>query len=1063
MRILLLVALSGWLPAAEDMDFFERQVRPLLVSKCQSCHGAQKQFAALRLDSRDAILKGGLNGAAAVVGQPEASLLIKAVKHLGPKMPLGGKLADAEIAALETWVRGGMAWPAGGKPAAAGLYEKLLREHWAYQPVQPQSPPKGSAVNPVDRFLDQRRMAMGLAKAKPAEKRVLARRAAYVVTGLPPTAAQLDHFLNDQAPEAYETYIDQLLATPRYGERWARHWMDVVRYAETYGYEWNYEIQGAWRYRDYLIRAFNLDLPYNQFVREHVAGDLLPKPRVIGGRNESVLATAFYRLGEMGHDNCDQFRELRTDVVDNQIDTLTKAFQGVTVSCARCHDHKIDPIPTEDYYALYGILNSSRPVARTLETAAPPAEGILALKRAVRAELGVAWLADAGGLAAELKAALAAKRDATDAATLALGLDSLRIQRWRKLLDREKVDLADPLAIFAQPMADLATTYAKESASRAKFNAEKFVTAADFSQGIPAGWSVDGLGLQTGLAQTGDFTLATEGSEAVGGILQAGLFTNLLTDRLNGTLRSPLLPSNKKYASFQLLGGKFAARRVIVDNCVIGEGHELLDHAELRWEKVSTKDAKKFPVYLELNTKSDNPRLPDRPGRFKGVTDESLRSPRSYFGVTRVVYHDEDVTPQATLGHLTSLLESPTPERFGATIQEALRAFRDGRVSADQVTWLNWLLENGIVVNSRNLTPALRTLTDRFRATEAEVAVPTVIASMGDFDPGADHPIFLAGSALNPGPLAPRHFLSLMPKSLKPVGLAGSGRRELAEAMASPDNPLTARLMVNRIWHHVFERGLVASTDDFGRNGSAPSHPELLDYLASEYVKKGWSTKGMLRLLLNSEAFRQSSAADPEARMKDPGNALLHHYPVRRLEAEAVRDTLLAVSGRLDEQLYGPSIQPYRAEPQDHRRLFQGPLDGDGRRSIYTKITRMQGPRFLEIFDFPNPLQGRGNRDVTNVPPQALAMLNDPFVLDQAAGWARRLVAQRDDAIDARIARMFLEGLGRPATTAEVSKWRALTLDFTQRHAAEDPLQSEPVWREVAHTLFNLKEFLYLR
>ena len=1060
LRIMALIALSGLLPAAEDVDFFERQVRPLLVSKCQSCHGAQKQFAALRLDGREAILKGGLHGPAAVPGQPETSLLIKAVKHLGPKMPMGGKLADTEIAALETWVRAGMAWPAGGKPAAAGFYEKLLREHWSYQPVKRQTPPPGPAANPVDRFLNQKRSLAGLSQSKPAEKRVLARRAAYVVIGLPPTAGQLERFLKDQAPQAYETYIGQLLASPRYGERWARHWMDVVRYAETYGYEWNYEIQGAWRYRDYLIRAFNLDLPYNQFVLEHVAGDLLTTPRILDGRNESALATAFYRLGEMGHDNCDQFRELRTDVVDNQIDTLTKAFQGVTVSCARCHDHKIDPIPTEDYYALYGILNSSRPVARTLETSGPSPESILALKTAVRAELAAVWLADVAGVAAELKAALAGKRDAADAAALATGLDPLRIQRWRKLLDRDKVDLSDPLAVFSQPTAG----FVKEAAAREKFNRDKFITAADFSHGIPAGWSVDGLGLQSGLAQAGDFAIATEGSEAVGSIFQAGLFTNLLTDRLNGTLRSPLMPSDKQYASFQLLGGKFAARRVIVDNCVIGEGHELLDHPELRWEKVSTKHAKQFPVYLELNTKSDNPRLPDRPGRFKGVTDESLRSPRSYFGVTRVVYHDEDVTPQATLGHLTRLLESPVPERFAGIVEDALRAWRDGRASADHVTWLNWLLEQGVLVNSRNHTPALRSLTDRFRAIESAVAEPTVIASMGDFDPGADHPIFLAGSALNPGPLAPRHFLSLMPSSLKPVGLAGSGRRELAEAMASPDNPLTARLMVNRIWHHVFERGLVASTDDFGRNGSPPSHPELLDYLAAEYVQQGWSAKRMLRLLLTSEAFRQSSAADPVARMKDPGNSLLHHYPVRRLEAEAVRDTLLAVSGRLDGQLYGPSIQPHRGEPQDHRRLFQGPLDGDGRRSIYTKITRMEGPRFLEIFDFPNPLQGRGNRDVTNVPPQALAMLNDPFVLDQAKTWAERLVARRDDSIDLRIAGMFLSGLGRPATSQELSKWHTLTLEFAQRHAAaDDPLKSEPVWRDVAHTLFNLKEFLYLR
>jgi hypothetical protein len=269
--------------------------------------------------------------------------------------------------------------------------------------------------------------------------------------------------------------------------------------------------------------------------------------------------------------------------------------------------------------------------------------------------------------------------------------------------------------------------------------------------------------------------------------------------------------------------------------------------------------------------------------------------------------------------------------------------------------------------------------------------------------------------------------------------------------------------MVNRIWHHVFGRGIVASTDDFGRNGAAPSHPELLDYLATEFVREGWSTKAMVRRLLTTAAFQQASAADAGARAKDPANALLHHYPVRRLEAEAVRDTLLAVSGRLDGTMYGPSVQPHRGEPQDHRRLFQGPLDGNGRRSIYVKITRMEGPRFLEIFDFPSPLQTRGNRDVTNVPPQALAMLNDPFVVEQAAVWARALTAQRDDAVEARIGRMFLRGLGRPATEAELGAWRGLAREFAERHGAADVLGSERVWADVAHTLFNLKEFLYLR
>jgi hypothetical protein len=1060
-RWLIVATMASLLPAAEQDEFFERKVRPVLAGRCQSCHGAQKQFAALRLDDRESILKGGMHGPAAVPGQPEASLLIQAVKHEGRKMPMGEKLPEAEIAALEEWVRAGMHWPAGAKPAGAGLaakafYEKLRREHWSYQPVRSVAPPAGKAAHPVDRFLDARRAAAGLSLAPAAERRVLARRAAYVVTGLPPEAGLLERFLNDRSAGAYERYVDALLASPRYGERWARHWMDVVRYAETHGYEWNYEIQGAWRYRDYLIRAFNLDVPYNQFVREHVAGDLLAKPRVVEGRNESVLATAFYRLGEMGHDNCNQFRELRTDVVDNQIDTLTRAFQGATVSCARCHDHKIDPIPTEDYYSLYGILNSSRQVARTLEVGAAPPAGVAELKLAIRQELATAWLGATAKLEAELAAALAEQKDAPEAAGLAAGLDAARVQQWSRLLQRDKVDLADPLAVFAHPAAE----YAKEAAARERFNREKFVTAADFRAGVPAGWSAEGLGLQAGQARAGDFAVATEGRAAVEGIFPAGLFTNLVTDRWNGSLRSPMLPAEKKFVSFEALGGKFAARRVILDHCVIGENYDVLDSPRLRWEKVSAKDAGKFPVYLELNTKTDNPRFPDRPGRLK---KNPGASPRSYFGVTRVLYHDEDVTPQETLEHVAALVAAPTPAQFAAMARQAVRAWGAGTATAQDVKWLNWLVDNGVLVNSRNLTPALRRLTDRYRAMEAGMVDPTVVAGMGDFDPGADHPIFQAGSATNPGRVAPRHFLTLMPEGLKPVGPAGSGRRELAEAMASEENPLTARVMVNRIWHHVFGRGIVASTDDFGSNGAAPSHPELLDYLATEFARRGWSTKGMIRLLLTSAAFQQGSAAEATARTKDPANALLHHYPVRRLEAEAVRDTLLAVSGRLEEKLYGPSIQPHRSEPQEHRRLFQGPLDGDGRRSVYLKITRMQGPRFLELFDFPSPLQTRGNRDVTNVPPQALALLNDPFVLDQARVWAKALTAQRDDAVDARIGRMFLRGLGRPATEAELANWRALAGEFAARHGARDVLGSEAVWTDVAHALFNLKEFVYLR
>jgi hypothetical protein len=283
--------------------------------------------------------------------------------------------------------------------------------------------------------------------------------------------------------------------------------------------------------------------------------------------------------------------------------------------------------------------------------------------------------------------------------------------------------------------------------------------------------------------------------------------------------------------------------------------------------------------------------------------------------------------------------------------------------------------------------------------------------------------------------------------------------------MASAQNPLTARVMVNRVWHYVFGRGIVATTDNFGRYGDQPTNQELLDFLAAKFVADGWSVKKLIRLMVTSETFKQSSEADPTALKEDPENLELGRYPVRRLDAESLRDSILAVSGRLDRTLYGPSVETHRSEPKEYRRLFQGPLDGNGRRSIYLKITRMEGPRFLELFDLPAPLQTRGNRDVTNVASQSLALLNDPFVLDQARFWAERLVARKDDAVDARLTSMFLRAFARPPSSEELKRWRALTAGLAAEHkvADTDLLASVTVWKDVAHTVFNTKEFLYLK
>lgn len=403
--------------------------------------------------------------------------------------------------------------------------------------------------------------------------------------------------------------------------------------------------------------------------------------------------------------------------------------------------------------------------------------------------------------------------------------------------------------------------------------------------------------------------------------------------------------------------------------------------------------------------------------------------------------------------------------RFERVAQGATRAWSENGPTANDVVWLDWLLQNGLLTNSRNLTPELRALTDVYRKIESLLTEPAIVYSMADVDPGKDYPILAGGQARSPGRMAPRHFLTLMPEPLRKVNPEGSGRRELAEAIASEQNPLTARVMTNRIWHHVFGRGLVSTTDDFGRYGEAPSHPELLDYLASRFMAEGWSMKKLIRLMVLSDTFRQSSQAQTTSAGAGPQDNLWRRYPVRRLEAEAVRDSILAVSGSLNPNLFGPSVEPYRGEAKPYRRLFQGPLDGDGRRSIYLKITRMEGPRFLETFDFPPPLQTRGNRDVTNVPSQSLALLNDPFVVGQARLWAERLVSHRDDAVDARLSRMFQAALSRTASPDELVRMRTLVESLAQQHsvAGSEVLASVAVWKDVAHTFFNMKEFLYLR
>ncbi len=1102
----LLLALAPLAPSAPmddpaGVEFFEKRVRPVLAEHCYKCHstGAKKQRGGLLLDSREGLRKGGDTGPAVVPGKPDASLLIRAVRHADEvkKMPPEGKLPAAAVADLEHWVAMGAPDPRdrAAAPAAGASWSELLqnrRQWWSLQPVRrPSLPAVKDAVwaeGPVDRFVLAGLERAGLSPARPADRRTLIRRASLVLIGLPPSPGDVDAFVNDPAPDAYERLVDRLLASPHFGERWGRHWLDVVRFSETHGNEWNYEVHHAWRYRDYVIRAFNDDVPYDQFVREHVAGDLLPRPRWdrAGRFNESVIGTAFYRFGEVNHDDCISLPQIGYDLADNQIDTLGKAFQATTVACARCHDHKIDAVSMKDYYALLGVLRSARVVSHTIDAPDVNADSLRRLrelKAEVRKELAAVWLREAREVGRYLLTARGAKGKS------APGLDAGRLSGWKAALKADKAPPDDLLAPWrslastdavATEWQKLADRQAKEERERAEFNARHFMTLADFRKGGRAGWELGGQGLRDGPSRSGDFVLAPEGDALVKAVLPAGCFTHTLSDRLNGTLRSPVLPRGTKRISFEVMGRRSSALRLVSNNCQLNyKNYRALTGDGLQWVTFEPpEDSDALRTYAELMTMLDNPKFPDQLSALGGDTEnyrlpweKAAANPRSFFGVTRVVFHDGPETPKPEVGHLRPLFAGPAPStladvaaRYAAAVEAAVRAWAEDRATDDDVRWLDVLLRRGLLGNDVGLTERLKSLTTEYRATEKALALPRVVPGVGDFGAGIEQPVFVRGDCTRPGETVPRRYLEVLSRPGERFATAGSGRLDLAERIAGTDNPLTARVMVNRLWHHVFGTGIVRSVDDFGRVGEAPSHPDLLDHLAGRFVADGWSVKRLVRSLVLTRTFRMANRPSAASRSADPENRLLQHYPARRMEAEAIRDSILTASGRLDRTLYGMSVQPHREAENADRRLFPGPLDGAGRRSVYIKNNLMEGPKFLGAFNFPGGKVAQGRRDVTNVPAQALALLNDPFVLQQADVWAARLVSRPDASVGARVEHLFRAALGRPPRPDERQRFERAVARLADLHGVPpgDVPKSPAVWKDVAHAMFNLKEFVYI-
>jgi hypothetical protein len=1077
-------------PAAADAAFFTDRVLPILSERCFGCHAHGTEISGgLALDVRSGWQRGGQSGPAVVPGRPDESLLVAAVRRAVPDraMPPDEPLPDDEVATLVEWVTRGAPDPR--QATAADAWEKLYTERlawWSLAPVaRPAVPSVGDDAWPrtdIDRFVLARLEEQGLTPVAEATPEKLARRLALVLTGLPPEPTMVADYLRDPSPAAYDRLVDALLASPHFGERQARHWMDVVHYADTHGYEWDVPAKNAWLYRDYLVRAFNADVPYDQFVMEQIAGDLLaPRVDPATGLAEAIIGPMALRMGERRHGDSASIDGVTEENLGDMIDTATKAFLGTTVGCARCHDHKLDAVAQSDYYALAGVFMSSRWSVRCADTTDPNEAVIIELRRikeGMRPLLAAHWLTQRDAVAEKAKATA---------------------------VDEKATGIPDSLAGWLRLPAErhpLPEAFAAERNARVEHTGQHLTLVADFTTGDEAtagGWRWEGFGMRHGLARDGAIIVADDGDAAVAHLVPAGRWSHLWSLRLAGALRSPELFARPP-RTFSVGGGSGlrASWAPLVDRAFHSERLSTGDHAPGSWltftagtfdRLTGPTDTADRRVSFELATKALDNYFPPRVGY--GRSEAEVADPRSWIGVTKVYEHAAGQAPRDELGRFAPLFVADAADtaEAGATghaavwrgdraalagrvadlVVAAITRWRDDACSGDDVLVINEALKEQWLDAAAPAGSPLAALVADYRAAERRLVPDRVIGSMADWHEGADARLAVRGVADDLGETVPRGTIRFLRDTISgsdaftPPGNA-SGRLEFARSIADPRNPLTGRVYVNRVWLHLVGEGLVRTPDDFGHLGEPPVHGPLLDHLASRFIEQGWSTKKLVREIVRSATWRQASNARPETVAVDPENRLWHHHPRRRLEAEAIRDSMLAVSGRLDGTLGGPPIDPHRVKEDPQKRLVSGPVDGHGRRSIYIKMTLMEPPRFLATFNQPLPRVTVGKRDRSNVPEQALALLNDPFVAAMAEAWAARTVATEPTSVAAGAESMLTTAFGHPPDAARVARLVAMAeaCGLARGVPADERAASGAVWKDVAHAIFLMQEFTHV-
>ena len=881
----------------EDADFFESQIRPLLAEHCVGCHGPRRQEGGLRLDSRTAVLKGGDGGAAAIAKDPNASRMLQAVRYAGDlQMPPDGKLPETAANALQHWIERGLPWP----ESAAPLQADAAGSHWAFQPINNPEVPVVNGVSvphPVDAFIQQRLQREGLAMSAQADRRTLLRRVWYSTTGLPPSHSEVERFAADPDPHAWEKAIDQLLSSRAHAEHWARHWLDIARYSDTKGYVYAREERfwvHAWNYRDWVIQSLSEDMPYNRFLLLQLAAD-----QVVDSRPDDLAAMGFLTVGR-------RFLGVRRDIIDDQIDVVCRGTMALTVGCARCHDHKYDPIPTADYYSLYGVFDSSR------EALVP-----LANAEGANAEFLTSWqkkATDANSVLQERRAATAARIRSRVADYLHAQLD---LSRYPEAGFDQILASTDLLPSCVHRWRD-ALQHSERTGEPvfAAWHAFRKIPAAEF----PA--------------------------------LAASIHQQLLLlphDHLNARVRSA-----------------FAAAPASMSEVVQRYG-DLLRTVDTEWQALQQQaQSAGQPAPVQL--------------------------------------------PDASSEALRQVLYSPSGPCY-VPDEPVMSTEYDFDTGTCNELWKQQVELERMILQA--------TTQPRFAVVLRDRAVPV------------EPRIFLRGDPARRGDPVPRQFLSLLSNPDRRPFTQGSGRLELAQAIIDPANPLTARVIVNRVWAQHFGAGLVATPGDFGLRSEAPSHPELLDWLATWFVREGWSLRKLHRLLLTSAAYRQNSTGPEDPQLlqtvlsRDPANRLLWRMNSHRLSFEEMRDSMLTASGQLDSTPVGRA-----------RDLFKTPYPRH--RTIYGLVDRQFLPGTLRIFDFANPDLHIPQRSETTVPQQALFLMNHPLVLEQVQKLAAAVEAADTDD-EQRVRHVFQRTLLRPPRDEEL----AASLQLLQQPTAtRDPQPS---------------------